>query len=208
MSRVMTLGALTFSLFLLGLLFGGGISADWMRSAGDPAVAKISQADSNSGLAAGVAVPGERRVEIAEAGTASAADFPDGAFVLPASYGSADDDEPLAVGPVAAVSEKAKRETEQRIRRVCPEADAETVSAWAETLQDMPAREQEDLLQQKRAVSGSLNSIFTPSLRSPTRALPPLEARAEATDVARGGAGRLLPNPVSPTAAADRVSIE
>jgi flagellar basal body rod protein FlgF len=208
MSRVMTLGALTFSLFLLGLLFGGGISADWMRSAGDPAVAKISQADSNSGLAAGVEVPGERRVEIAEAGTASAADFPDGAFVFPASYGSSDDDEPLAVVPVAAISEKAKRETEQRIRRVFPEADAETVSAWAETLQDMPAREQEDLLQQKRAVSGSLNSIFTPSLRSPTRALPPLEARAEATDVARGGAGRILPNPVSPTAAADRVSIE
>jgi len=72
----------------------------------------------------------------------------------------------------------------------------------------MPAREQEDLLQQKRAVSGSLNSIFTPSLRSPSRALPPLAAGAEAADVARGGAGRTATNPAAATVAADHAWVD
>jgi flagellar basal body rod protein FlgG len=51
------------------------------------------------------------------------------------------------------------------IRSVFPDADDETVNVWAETFSGMSAVEIRDVLEQKRAISGSLDSIFTPGLR-------------------------------------------
>ena len=208
MSRVMTLGALTFCLFLLGLLAGGGISAGWMRSSEDLAVGEVSQVVPKSGMPADGDVRSGSRVETFAASGGLDSFVPGNVPVRPAVFGSAVDSEPAPGTAVVAVSEKAKRDTEQRIRRVFPEADAETVAAWTETLQDMPAREQEDLLQQKRAISGSLNSIFTPSLQSPSRALPPLEARADTVDPARAGVVKSRTNSVPQSSGSDRVSID
>ncbi|MFM8727041.1 MAG: hypothetical protein ACKON9_18165, partial [Planctomycetaceae bacterium] len=42
MSRIMTFGALTFSLFLLGLLAGGGLSSGWMGAGGEPQQLAVS----------------------------------------------------------------------------------------------------------------------------------------------------------------------
>ena len=182
MSRVMTLGALTFSLFLLGLFAGGGISSG--RTS--PVVAP-EQLVASPELAV-PQMPAFDAGDLSSAGQASESADQDVAFsfdlqsIQPASFDAVADEQQLSVTPVSATSEKARRDAEQRIRRIFPDADAETVSAWAETLQDMPAREQEDLLQQKRAISGSLNSIFTPSLQSPRRSLPPLAAEAPSVE--------------------------
>jgi len=183
MTRVMTFGALTFSLFLLGLLAGGGISSGWLGAGGEPqqlsASPEISVAQPPPFDSSEFGFPGGQEVVSADAVTESPVGLP---ATPPASFDSAAEGEQVAVIPVSATPDKARRDTEQRIRRIFPDADAEAVSAWAETLRDMPAQEQDDLLQQKRAISGSLNSIFTPNLQSPQRSLPPLAAEAPSFD--------------------------
>lgn len=183
MSRVMTFGALTFSLFLLGLLAGGGISSGRMGAGGEPQQLAVSPEIPVPQLppfdSAEFVFSGGQEVVSADPVTESPFDV---SAVQSASFDSGATDLQVAVIPVSATPDKARRDTEQRIRRIFPDADAETVSAWAETLRDMPAQEQDDLLQQKRAISGSLNSIFTPNLRSPQRSLPPLAAEAPSFD--------------------------
>lgn len=63
------------------------------------------------------------------------------------------------------------------IRSVFPDADDETVNVWAETFSGMSAVEIRDVLEQKRAISGSLDSIFTPGLR-PLTDLPAMAAES------------------------------
>lgn len=62
--------------------------------------------------------------------------------------------------------------TRRLIRQSFPDADATTVDAWTETFRGMPAAEIVDILAQKKLVSGSLDSIFTPGLRSPDSFTP------------------------------------
>ncbi|MEI7702719.1 MAG: hypothetical protein WCK86_23185 [Planctomycetia bacterium] len=52
------------------------------------------------------------------------------------------------------------------IVEVFPDADQTTVDAWTETLQGMSANEITEILQQKKAFSGSLDPLLTPSLKS------------------------------------------
>jgi flagellar basal body rod protein FlgF len=159
MARVIGLTALTFVLFMLGLLTGAGIPTGWTRGT----------------LATPVPVP-----PLPEAAAAEFEAVPGTAVpVQPASF-SADE------------REQAQRSAEQRIRNVFPEADSEMVAVWAETLRDLSGREQEELLQQRRLMSGSLNSLFSRSLRSPDTALPPLAAEAS-------GSGRIVSGGSRPT---------
>jgi hypothetical protein len=58
------------------------------------------------------------------------------------------------------------------IRSIFPDADDTTVSVWAETFAGMSATEIRDILEQKRTFSGSLDSIFTPGLRTAAEVLP------------------------------------
>ena len=55
----------------------------------------------------------------------------------------------------------------QQIQLAFPDADAETIDAWSETLQDLSSREIAEILMQKKALSGSLNSLLPPSLQTP-----------------------------------------
>lgn len=53
------------------------------------------------------------------------------------------------------------------IQQSFPDAAATTVDVWAETFRGLPAPEIVDILAQKKLLSGSLDSIFTPGLQSP-----------------------------------------
>ena len=161
MARVIGLIALTFVLFMLGLLTGAGIPTGWTR--GTLATPVPAPQSPESAAAEFQAVPGSA------------------VPVQPASF-SADE------------SEQAQRSAEQRIRKVFPEADSEMVAVWAETLRDLSGREQEELLQQRRLMSGSLNSLFSRSLRFPDKALPPLAAEATGSGrIVGGGSGPSVP---------------
>lgn len=63
-------------------------------------------------------------------------------------------------------AEKDLKKIRSLIVEVFPDADQTTVDAWAETLQGMSSREITEILQQKKAFSGSLDSLLTPSLQS------------------------------------------
>lgn len=81
----------------------------------------------------------------------------------PATAGT--DESPFVL--VAATSGEDRTAIQKLIRRVFPDADAATVDAWAETFQGMSATEISDILEQKKLLSGSLDSIFTPELQPP-----------------------------------------
>lgn len=68
---------------------------------------------------------------------------------------------------VKAASSDDRTAIQKRILQVFPDADAATVDAWAETFQGMSAIEISDILEQKKLLSGSLDSIFTPGLQAP-----------------------------------------
>lgn len=68
----------------------------------------------------------------------------------------------LSITPSSEELESASR----LIRSIFPDADDTTISAWAETFAGMSDTEIRDILEQKRTFSGSLDSIFTPGLRT------------------------------------------
>lgn len=70
---------------------------------------------------------------------------------------------------VMATSGDDRTAIQKLILQVFPDADAATVDAWAETFQGMSAAEISDILEQKKLLSGSLDSIFTPQLQAPTK---------------------------------------
>ena len=61
----------------------------------------------------------------------------------------------------------ANPDVRQQIQLAFPDADVETIEAWSETLQDLSSREIAEILMQKKALSGSLNSLLPPSLQTP-----------------------------------------
>lgn len=68
----------------------------------------------------------------------------------------------------AATDPKARKQLESLIRRMFPDAKADTVSVWAEAYDGMDLGEVEFILEQKRAMSGSLDTeIATAMLGTP-----------------------------------------
>lgn len=68
----------------------------------------------------------------------------------------------------AAANPEARRQLESLIHRMFPDANPETVSVWAEAYEGMDLGEVEFILEQKRAMSGSLDSeIATAMLGTP-----------------------------------------
>jgi hypothetical protein len=76
--------------------------------------------------------------------------------------------EPESGPPAVAADPEARRQLESLIRRMFPDANPETVSVWAEAYDGMDLGEVEFILEQKRAMSGSLDSeIATAMLGTP-----------------------------------------
>lgn len=98
-------------------------------------------------------------------------------YFFPSADGTADADQASDTGskqsnesaPVTAATDpEARRQLESLIRRMFPDANPETVSVWAEAYDGMDLGEVEFILEQKRAMSGSLDSeIATAMLGTP-----------------------------------------
>ena len=70
--------------------------------------------------------------------------------------------------PTVAADPEARRQLESLIRRMFPDAKPDTISVWAEAYDGMDLGEVEFILEQKRAMSGSLDSeIATAMLGTP-----------------------------------------
>jgi len=95
----------------------------------------------------------------------NASELPPGPMLPPTGI----DETPFAFGEVfnGPSGEDDPEATRRLIRQSFPDAAATTVDAWAETFRGMPAAEIVDILAQKKLLSGSLDSIFTPGLQSP-----------------------------------------
>jgi hypothetical protein len=106
-------------------------------------------------------------------GSASSNEAPETLRLQPASL-------PANPSPPASTDQvpNANADVRQQIQLAFPDADAETIDAWSETLQDLSSREIAEILMQKKALSGSLNSLLPPSLQTPsiTTRLPTVPA--------------------------------
>ena len=106
-------------------------------------------------------------------GSASSNEAPETLRLQPASL-SANPSPPASRDQIPSVTPDVR----QQIQLAFPDADAETIDAWSETLQDLSSREIAEILMQKKALSGSLNSLLPPSLQTPpiTTPLPTVPA--------------------------------
>ncbi|MFM8477607.1 MAG: hypothetical protein ACKOEO_17630, partial [Planctomycetaceae bacterium] len=104
----------------------------------------------------------------------NASELPPGPMLPPTGI----DETPFAFGEVfnGPSGEDDPEATRRLIRQSFPDAAATTVDAWAETFRGMPAAEIVDILAQKKLLSGSLDSIFTPGLQSPGLQSPGLHS--------------------------------
>lgn len=86
--------------------------------------------------------------------------------------GSTEQTTDAVAAPVAGANPEARRRLESLIQRMFPDASVVAVSAWADAYADMDLEEVEFILEQKRAMSGSLDSeIATAMLGTPLSAV-------------------------------------
>lgn len=109
-----------------------------------------------------------------QTGSASSNEAPETLRLQPASL-SANPSPPASTDQIPSVTPDVR----QQIQLAFPDADAETIDAWSETLQDLSSREIAEILMQKKALSGSLNSLLPPSLQTPPIAAPLSAAPAQ-----------------------------
>ncbi|MFM7057525.1 MAG: hypothetical protein ACKO2P_11455 [Planctomycetota bacterium] len=89
------------------------------------------------------------------------------ASVLFSSQSTTAEDEGSSPFQLAAITAPGDHEVACRlIRQAFPDADATTVNVWAETFQGLSPVEIHDILEQKKLLSGSLDSSFFPGLGS------------------------------------------
>ncbi len=84
------------------------------------------------------------------------------------SQSSTDQTTETSTAQITVANPEARRQLESLILRMFPDAAAETVAAWADAYSDMDLGEVEFILEQKRSLSGSLDSeIATAMLGTP-----------------------------------------
>lgn len=159
MQRILLTGGLIWALCLLGFF-----SARSMSSGLTSQQLPVAHAAIASGLTANTISPAPAALSDPASSTEPAATL----WLQPASL-STNPETPADQDHVP----NANPDVRHQIQLAFPDADSESIDAWAETLQDLSSGEIAEILMQKKTLSGSLNSLLPPSLQTRPVTTPP-----------------------------------